>query len=364
MKKVRKTLFSLSLFSPTLIKAENEDGREMDEEVTFKPNPDESLLTTGELDTPYSEKSKTLWTSFEVDDESFVIDPAPVEKLNAYLASRDISPVRHTLTVPWEEASERTKRYYVRKGREVVHTCLEEIVPGEANTLLDCLVKDKRNSTTDYSLVDALCECYHNSSHWSTRRQILSIIADKVSFKELKEWIPDLTRYRFNIARHHTLLHGRGSVLPTERNTRMYVDPGKLDHFLTFITSTHIVQDFGEKILKLSSREQIRIPNVVRTLIPEQIVRQYQGYCKDTGFEPASRSTLCRILSVCSASVRKSLQGLDYLSANGATAFDDLENLVENLGDEYGRGLKWAKEITEKLKKAKRYLKGDYKVRS
>lgn len=44
------------------------------------------------------------------------------------------------------------------------------------------------------------------------------------------------------------------------------------------------------------------------------------------------------------------------------TAFDDLENLVENLGDEYGRGLKWAKE--EKLKKAKRYLKGDYKVRS
>ena len=95
----------------------------------------------------------------------------------------------------------------------------------------------------------------------------------------------------------------------------MYVDPEKLDHFLTFITSTHIVQDlpFGEKILKLSTREQMKIPSVVRTLIPEQIVRQYQGYCQDIGFEPASRSTLCRILRVCCASVRKSLQGLDYI---------------------------------------------------
>ena len=50
----------------------------------------------------------------------------------------------------------------------------------------------------------------------------------------------------------------------------MYLDIGKLDHFLTF-TQVHI-QDlpFGEKILKLSSSEQIRIPNVVRTLIPSQ----------------------------------------------------------------------------------------------
>ena len=238
-------------------KPESEDTGEVDEEVTFKPNPDESFMST-ELDTPNSEKSKSLFLSVDIEDDSIDVDPTPVEKLNAYLASRDISPVRHTLTVHWEEASERTKRYYVRKGREVVHTCLEEIVPGESTALLESLVKDKRNSTTDYSLVEALCECYHNSGHWSTRRQILSIIADKLSFKDLKEWIPDLTRYRFNIARHHTLLHGRGSALPTERNTHMHLDFGKLDHFLTFITSTHIIQDlpFGEKILKMSSGEQ------------------------------------------------------------------------------------------------------------
>ena len=49
---------------------------------------------------------------------------------------------------------------------------------------------------------------------------------------------------------------------------------------------------FGEKTLKLSSTE-IKIPNVVRTSVPEQIVKQYQSYCMETGFSfPLSRSSL------------------------------------------------------------------------
>ena len=145
----------------------------------------------------------------------------------------------------------------------------------------------------------------------------------------------------------------------------MRVSPQKLDHFLTFITSPYIMQDlpFGEKTLKLSSNTEIKIPNVVRTLIPEQVVKQYQSFCQETGFEPMSRTTLCRILKVCSASVRKSLQGLDYVSAEGAKAFDELADVVEKLGDNYGKGLSWAKDQSEKLKLAKRYLKGDFKVR-
>ena len=101
----------------------------------------------------------------------------------------------------------------------------------------------------DSTLMEAIKECDANADHWSTRRQILSVVADKISFKEIKTWIPDLSRYRYNIAPHHRLLHGRGAVVPISTSTRMYVEPEKLDHFLSFITSTHIVQDlpFGEK---------------------------------------------------------------------------------------------------------------------
>ena len=231
--------------------------------------------------------------------------------------------------------------------------------------LLSILAQPKfEDKTIDSSLMECLAECYNNATHWSTRRQILSIMADKVTFKDLQRWIPNLSRYRFNIARHYLLLHGRGSEVPPVNNTRMYIAPEKFDHFLSFITSTHIVQDlpFGEKKLRLSSNVELKVPNVVRSLIPEHIVLQYQGYCKDVGFTPMSRSTLCRVLSVCSASTRKSLQGLDYVSAAGAKAFDELEEIVDKLGDNYGKGFTWAKEQKKKLQEAKRYLKGDYKV--
>lgn len=286
--------------------------------------------------------------------------------MNEYLRSRDISPIRSTLSIPWESASERTKRFHLRKAQQVVHTCLEEIAPGESAKLFSGLDKIRFvGSTVDCSLMDALSDCYNNAEHWSTRRQILSIMADKVGFLDLLIWIPTLTKYRFDIARHHILLHGRGVALPPSDNTRMCVKEEKLDHFLSFITSSHIVQDlpFGEKTLKLSSGAEIKIPNVVRTLIPEQIIRKYQGYCNEMDFEPMSRSTLWRVLKVCSASTRTSLQGLDYFSAVGAEAFDELQKVVDRLGDEYGVGLSWAKNVSESLKLSKRYLKCDYKVR-
>ena len=70
---------------------------------------------------------------------------------------------------------------------------------------------------------------------------------------------------------------------------------------------------------------------------------------------------MLRILTECSASVRKSLQGLDYYAAEGARAFDDLAGIVEKvyaLSDlsEGDTGL------LESLKAGKLYLKGDFKV--
>ncbi len=207
----------------------------------------------------------------------------------------------------------------MRKARQVVTACLEEIVPGQSTAILKELSGDRfaRDQNVDTFLLDALSECYNNTCHWSTRRQILSIMIDKVTFEELRNWIPDLTRYRFNIAKHH-LLH---------------------------------------KTLKLSTHREIKIPNVVRNLIPELCIRQYEKYCKEVNFQPMSHSTLRRVLNVCSASVRTSLQGLDYISTMGGQAFDDLENLVDMLGDRYGKGLTWAKQTSQKLKDAKRYFK-------
>ena len=103
---------------------------------------------------------------------------SPREKLNKFLASRDISRIRHSLDKPWIEASERTKRHYARKARQTVIACLNEIAPADSEMLLSSLVKSKlEESTIDSSLMECLTECYNNATHWSTRRQILSIIS-------------------------------------------------------------------------------------------------------------------------------------------------------------------------------------------
>lgn len=155
-------------------------------------------------------------------------------------------------------------------------------------------------------------------------------MAGIASYKALLAFIPGLTPYLYTQANLHRLQHGRTVPVLKKEAPRLRIDR-QLDHFLSFITSPHLVQDlpFGSKNLKLSNDQSIAVPNVIRTLIPQGIVRQYKQYCSDTNFSPFSERTMTRILSECSASVRKSFQGLDCFAAEGARAFDDLSAVLE-----------------------------------
>ena len=66
-------------------------------------------------------------------------------------------------------------------------------------------------------------------------------------------------------------------------------------------------------------------------MISQRICEQYIRFCKETQFKTFSQRTMLRILFVCSASVRKSLQGLDYFAAEGAKAFEDLIAVVDEV---------------------------------
>ena len=183
------------------------------------------------------------------------------------------------------------------------------------------------------------------------------------SFKDISQYIPGLTRYRFTMAKLHQLQFGRAAQVPQQPTTRIRVDLSQLDHFLGFITSPHLVQDlpFGQKHLKLSSGELIEVPNVIRLMIPQRVVHQYKHYCMETNFKPFSESTMLRVLSECSASVRKSLQGLDYFAAEGTRSFDDLSVIVRQIS-RLGPGKEWETFIAQALKADKLYLKEDFKV--
>lgn len=258
---------------------------------------------------------------------------------------------------------------------EVVTTVLEVIAPTDAGLLWSAFKTSKginaryNEPKTELSLLNALVESYKQASNSNTRKNILSIIADKLSFSELQKLVPGISRHRFTDARRHGAQYG-AEALATKIEKRdvilrQRIDPAQVEHFINFITSQNVIEDlpFGRRKLCLTSGEEIEVPNVIRLLIPSRLVDQYLNFCHETGFKPLGKSTLLKVIAEsCGASVRKCMRGLDNYLAEGTKAFDDLRDIVDKLS-KVGLKNEKATKLKETLSEAKQYLKGDYKVK-
>ena len=75
------------------------------------------------------------------------------------------------------------------------------------------------------------------------------------------------------------------------------------------------------------------IPKPTPKLILARIIAQYLTISDESGFKPASARTLFRVLEVCPALTRKSLQGLDNYKADGSEALENLEEIISKFYD-------------------------------
>ena len=91
------------------------------------------------------------------------------------------------------------------------------------------------------------------------------------------------------------------------------------------------------------------------------MIFQYLEFCKEQNFDHLSRPTLNRILDVREALQRKSLQGLDNIASDGASGFESLENIIQEL-ENIGVSKEWADTKKRSLKEGKRHLKTDYVI--
>ena len=202
--------------------------------------------------------------------------------------------------------SSSTQRYYRRKAEQAVEIVLSAIAPGNSSWLLQqVLSKHQRVQGADAAfkedaIVARLVALYNDANSWSTRQQILSIFASDYSKTELLQFVPGLTKFRIDEARKHAFQTKPGQPIEPPTITRTRLDPVKVDHFLDFISSPTFLQDvaYGMKTLKLSSGENVEIPNVVRTVISSRLVQLYLSYCTESSFEPLGRSTLFSIIKV------------------------------------------------------------------
>ncbi|CAF1594343.1 unnamed protein product, partial [Didymodactylos carnosus] len=195
--------------------------------------------------------------------------------------------------------------------------------------------------------MDGISEAYKNSEKWTTRKEILSVVAPKISCKLTQSFLPGLTLYRFTAARRHALEYGTGR---------------QVEHFIDFILSPHICTDlpFGERRLRLSTGVELYVPNTIRNMIPSRIVDQYFEYIAENkpGFPPLGRTSRLSLLNSCKASTRHGLQGVNYFAANASLVFDNLIDMVNDLSMDSDS----KKTLVDDVKRGRMYLKTDYKV--
>ena len=266
----------------------------------------------------------------------------------------------------WGKCSNAERVEAVQKADEVCQLMCDVIAPNDGEQLFQAVVNQHQNKaeTSDAGVV-ALVAAYQNAPSKTLKTQILSIYANRFTAKELRDIhkpFEDLSDRQIKKARAQAKTEGPGVPVEKIPRHRICMDQHQLDHFLEFTMRPYYYQDvaYGSRTLKLDSGEELVMPNVVRTVARCTIIQQYLEHCKETEFQPISRSTMWRVLDVQEASQRKSLRGLDNTAAEGSDGFQELLRIVDEL-ERVGAEKDWCVQSRKKLREGKLYLKTTYR---
>lgn len=140
--------------------------------------PSSTPVYTFVLETPCS-MYKPPESLVKSDNEATPLDTSK-EKLNEFLSSRDISPIRPNLNTALHFTKERTKCHYVREAHQAIHAVIDEIAPKDTDSLWEALMTSRGMARqfpenikdhADTTLIEALSKCHNNAEHWATRWQ-------------------------------------------------------------------------------------------------------------------------------------------------------------------------------------------------
>ena len=266
----------------------------------------------------------------------------------------------------WEKCSFTEKSEFVQKAGEACQLVCDVIAPRDGKALFQAVVDHEQKCKTAIDVgLQTLMVAYQNAPTKSLKTQILSIYVDRFFSEELKRMhqpFENLSDRQIKKARAQAKSEGPGVPIEKIPRHRIRIQQRQLDHFLEFTMRPYYYQDvaYGTRTIKLENGEEFVIPNVVRTVAKCTIINQYMDHCKQTGFQPISKSTMWRVLEVQGATQRKSLRGLDNTAAEGADGFKDFLQIIDEL-ERVGAEKDWCKEVRKRLQESKLYLKTTYR---
>ncbi|CAF1386902.1 unnamed protein product, partial [Didymodactylos carnosus] len=206
------------------------------------------------------------------------------------------------VTKDYSRFGRQVKKNFLSNSRSIIKTVTSYIAPNDTDEVIHDIFHTKKDTTNCkldkqfISVMEAISDAYNNAEKWTTRREILSVVAPKINYKLVQPFIPGITKYRSSAVRRHALEFGTGKHIESTPVLRQRFEDYQVEHFIDFILSPHICTDmpFGEQCLKVSDGTELLVPNTIRNLIPSRIIDQYYSYILENspGFSPLGLNDL------------------------------------------------------------------------
>ncbi|KAE9547131.1 hypothetical protein FO519_009657 [Halicephalobus sp. NKZ332] len=260
-----------------------------------------------------------------------------------------------------------TKRKKIANGVKILHAISTVTAPGSEQEFRYQVCKKTTLTESNilppriHERMNELAQHYLEERNKDMRRRYLSFMTVVLSFGEIRQYLPNVTRRQYKEA---SQLAKKNPDPVTPQIRIRYSEEGLL-YWAQYITSPSVVTKlpWGVKHGKLSDGGKLEFPNVVRDLQGAQLIRMYKTELEEKNRNDLllSDSTLWRLLEKASATKAKSLQGVDSFIAFGRDAFDELKDRVEKWKESGYIPYDQAKTLEHHLLESQQYLETTFK---
>ena len=281
-----------------------------------------------------------------------------LELVKTLCSEFSMTPVKHRfgITKPLEDMSSTQLSYLKRKREEFVSkaaTFFDSVVtPGQSSSDI-AKVLDQDDGSNISNDLQSLVDCYNESDSFGKIAILSTVNHDSYTKEELMN-IFGCSRYSIDKAR--ALRANKAGVRKPENVTfkRTRLNEDKVEHFISFLFSSGLMQDvaYGSTTIKFDCGDVQSIPHAILQSKYSHLIQYYQAVCLEMDYAPLSESSLWRILRAIKPSQRKSLAGLDDITADGMNGFETIRTVLSDL--------KCRRDLLDDLEKSKRYLKMVY----
>ena len=281
-----------------------------------------------------------------------------IEDLTNISRKFGVSPVKYKLSKPIDEVCRSNQRYFKRKRAQFLLGAQnhfdQTFAPGQPTERVKEVLGEEQGNSIPKDLY-SLVENYEKSDSFG-KLSILSIVDHKKHSKaELMKYF-HCSKRKIEQARALQVkeegVHSKEIV--TFKRNRMNTE--KCEHFLNFLFSSGLIQDvaYGMTNIKFDSGDVQSIPHTISHTKFSHTIDFYKTSCSELNYTPLSTTTLRKVLKAINPSQRKSLAGLDDVTADAMNGFELLNKTLKEK--------RAGRELTCQLERAKRYLIMNYQL--